>query len=107
MGQTQGKSVVEQEEMLSALACSVSSAAANGRKLAYGTAGFREKAEVLDHVCLRMGMIAALRAAATKQAVGLMVTASHNPVADNGLKAVDPDGGMLDQVSINWFEEFW
>lgn len=26
-----------------------------------------------------------------------MVTASHNPVEDNGLKLVDPDGGMLSQ----------
>lgn len=29
------------------------------------------------------------------QAVGVMVTASHNAVADNGLKMVDPSGGML------------
>lgn len=69
----------------------------DGFKFAYGTAGFREKATVLDGVCLRMGMLAGLRAMNTKKAVGLMVTASHNPVADNGLKAVDPDGGMLDQ----------
>ena len=25
----------------------------------------------------------------------MMVTASHNPVEDNGLKMVDADGGML------------
>ncbi len=25
-----------------------------------------------------------------------MVTASHNAVADNGIKMVDPDGGMLE-----------
>ena len=30
-------------------------------KLAYGTAGFRSKAELLDAVFLRMGMLAALR----------------------------------------------
>jgi phosphoacetylglucosamine mutase len=29
------------------------------------------------------------------QAVGIMVTASHNPEGDNGLKMVDPSGGML------------
>lgn len=24
-----------------------------------------------------------------------MVTASHNPMVDNGVKVIDPDGGML------------
>ena len=28
-----------------------------------------------------------------------MITASHNPVQDNGIKIVDPDGGML---AIEW-----
>lgn len=30
-------------------------------------------------------------------AVGLMVTASHNAEPDNGIKMVDPNGGMLSQ----------
>jgi len=63
----------------------------------YGTAGFREKAPVLNSVFVRMGLLAWLRAVDTNQAVGLMVTASHNPVQDNGIKLVDPDGGMLAQ----------
>lgn len=33
----------------------------------------------------------------TGMAVGLMVTASHNPEVDNGIKMVDPNGGMLSQ----------
>jgi phosphoacetylglucosamine mutase len=31
-------------------------------------------------------------------ATGLVVTASHNPVADNGVKLVDPSGYMLAQA---------
>ena len=64
--------------------------------LVYGTAGFRARAELLDSTFFRMGMLAALRSRSRGGlAVGLMVTASHNPEPDNGIKLVDFDGGML------------
>eukprot|EP00904_Undaria_pinnatifida_P011484 jgi/Undpi1/7466/HiC_scaffold_22.g09939.m1 len=65
--------------------------------LKYGTAGFRDRAEVLESTFLRMGMLAVLRSRKTGMAVGLMVTASHNAEVDNGIKMVDPSGGMLSQ----------
>ncbi|KAF4517174.1 hypothetical protein B566_EDAN005606 [Ephemera danica] len=65
------------------------------RVLQYGTAGFREKAQDLSHVLYRMGLLAAIRSTVAKGTVGIMVTASHNPVADNGVKLVDPSGEML------------
>ena len=66
--------------------------------LAYGTAGFRAKADILDSTFYRMGMLAVLRSRARGgRAVGLMVTASHNAEPDNGIKLVDTDGGMLHQ----------
>ncbi|XP_067900820.1 phosphoacetylglucosamine mutase isoform X2 [Heterodontus francisci] len=66
-----------------------------GLVLQYGTAGFRAKAEQLDHVMYRMGLLAVLRSKKTKSTIGVMVTASHNPEEDNGVKLVDPLGEML------------
>ena len=61
----------------------------------YGTAGFRGKASTLPQVCYRVGVVAALRSAQVSQYTGVMITASHNPVEDNGVKLVDSDGEML------------
>ncbi|NXG54423.1 AGM1 mutase, partial [Hemiprocne comata] len=66
-----------------------------GLTLHYGTAGFRAKAEQLDHVMFRMGLLAVLRSKAMVSTIGIMVTASHNPEEDNGVKLVDPLGEML------------
>lgn len=36
------------------------------------------------------------------QTVGIMITASHNPIDDNGVKVIDPMGGMLDATWENY-----
>ncbi|KAJ7103574.1 phosphoacetylglucosamine mutase [Mycena belliarum] len=63
----------------------------------YGTAGFRTIASVLDSVLFRVGVLAGLRSKKLDgKTIGVMVTASHNPEQDNGVKLVDPRGEMLD-----------
>uniref|UniRef100_A0A8C4EMD9 Phosphoacetylglucosamine mutase n=1 Tax=Dicentrarchus labrax TaxID=13489 RepID=A0A8C4EMD9_DICLA len=66
-----------------------------GLVLQYGTAGFRTNAKQLDHVMFRMGLLATLRSKKTEATIGVMVTASHNPEEDNGVKLVDPMGEMV------------
>ncbi|KAI1809660.1 phosphoglucomutase/phosphomannomutase domain-containing protein [Poronia punctata] len=69
-----------------------------GRVYRYGTAGFRMSADLLDGVTFRVGLLAALRSRKLKgQTIGVMITASHNPATDNGVKIVDPMGDMLEQ----------
>ncbi|CAG7851668.1 Phosphoacetylglucosamine mutase {ECO:0000303/PubMed:11004509} Short=PAGM; {ECO:0000269/PubMed:11004509}; AltName: Full=Acetylglucosamine phosphomutase; AltName: Full=N-acetylglucosamine-phosphate mutase {ECO:0000303/Ref.2} [Serendipita indica DSM 11827] len=65
----------------------------------YGTAGFRMKADRLDPVMFTVGIVAALRSKKLdSRVIGVMVTASHNPEEDNGVKLVDPRGEMLEQA---------
>ncbi|KAF5185486.1 Phosphoacetylglucosamine mutase [Thalictrum thalictroides] len=68
-----------------------------GVKISYGTSGFRADASILSSTVFRVGILAALRSIQTQSVIGLMITASHNQVSDNGIKIADPSGGMLTQ----------
>lgn len=51
------------------------------RHIAYGTAGFRDHAQYLEHVCLRVGIYMGLVAKLDNHKIlGIMITASHNPI---------------------------
>eukprot|EP00915_Cephaloidophora_sp_WS-2016_P008729 GHVH01012210.1.p1 GENE.GHVH01012210.1~~GHVH01012210.1.p1 ORF type:complete len:552 (+),score=73.06 GHVH01012210.1:64-1719(+) len=64
--------------------------------LIYGTAGFRDKASKLTHAMARCGAIAVLTSLQFGcKHVGMMITASHNPAPDNGVKLVSFDGSMV------------
>ena len=64
----------------------------------YGTAGFRMDASLLEFVVVAVGILAGLRSRKLNgQTIGIMITASHNPAKDNGVKLVDPQGEMLEQ----------
>lgn len=66
-------------------------------KPSYGTAGFRSDASVLASTVFRCGLLTAARSIILGQHCGLMITASHNPEQDNGVKIVEPSGEMLPQ----------
>ncbi|KAK5169884.1 Phosphoacetylglucosamine Mutase [Saxophila tyrrhenica] len=70
----------------------------DGADFVYGTAGFRMKADKLPSVAMTVGILAGLRSRKLHgQTIGVMITASHNPAEDNGVKIVDPQGEMLEQ----------
>jgi phosphoacetylglucosamine mutase len=70
----------------------------SGIALGYGTAGFRARADTLPWIMIRIGLLASLRSKVKQgQCIGAMITASHNPDHDNGVKLIDPHGEMLDQ----------
>jgi len=65
----------------------------------YGTSGFRMLADEMDAAAFRCGLFAAYYSGHVcgGQIVGAVLTASHNPVNDNGIKLVAPDGNLLDE----------
>ncbi|OII77606.1 phosphoacetyl glucosamine mutase [Cryptosporidium andersoni] len=68
--------------------------------LTYGTAGFRLNYESyptnLRQIVIYSTVIACLRSASEgNKWVGIIITASHNKIQDNGLKIIDISGSML------------
>ena len=65
-------------------------------RIGYGTAGFRCEDRLLEKIAYRVGLFVGSLSRAEKGATfGVMVTASHNELKDNGIKISEPSGHML------------
>jgi phosphoacetylglucosamine mutase len=88
----------------------------HGYKPEYGTAGFRSKAENIDAVVFRCSVLMSIRSKNTGKKCGIMITASHNPECDNGVKLIDYNGETIDDewqghatnlAQASTFNVFW
>ena len=64
-------------------------------QLSYGTAGFRYQAQVIIGIAYNIGQSCAVLSHQQQKPIGIMITASHNPYTDNGVKLMYYDGTML------------
>lgn len=63
----------------------------------YGTAGFRYNEKPMEAISFRVGLFMDYLAKYYyPDALGIVISASHNPKEDNGLKLINPEGEMLD-----------
>ena len=71
-------------------------------KYSYGTAGFRYPVKTIIEICESDDFAIAILTVMTlinlqkgDKTLGIMITASHNPSTDNGVKIINHNGGML------------
>lgn len=64
----------------------------------YGTAGFRYNAEKLDGIIFRCGVLMGINSILKEKNNGIIITASHNPECDNGVKLINHNGEMLSKT---------
>ncbi|OAG28818.1 phosphoacetylglucosamine mutase [Nematocida displodere] len=65
------------------------------RTVDFGTAGYRTESQVIADIVLRAYLVCLIRSSAENRPIGMVLTASHNPERDNGIKYVDSTGNMF------------
>lgn len=61
----------------------------------YGTSGFRFHHEIVESIAQKIGYVVAYLSSKNEKLYGIMITASHNPYQDNGVKIIDSNGDMI------------
>ena len=61
----------------------------------YGTSGFRYKSKTLINISNKIGRYLAYLASREDKYIGIIITASHNPACDNGVKIINSNGFLL------------
>lgn len=72
----------------------------------YGTSGFRRHHSIILNISEKIGLAIAQLVYYKKESFGIMITASHNHHADNGVKIMDQFGNMVTEDIENYMERY-
>lgn len=61
----------------------------------YGTSGFRFHHSIMKSIAEKVGEAVAILSIKNNNNYGIMITASHNPAEDNGIKLINNNGEMI------------
>ena len=64
----------------------------------FGTSGFRYKSHILLEIAFRIGQYLSYLSSKNDKYIGVIITASHNHYADNGVKIINYDGNLLNEI---------
>lgn len=72
----------------------------------YGTSGFRFHSKKIIGISEKIGTAIAMLSSFNNNVYGIMITASHNPHYDNGVKIINSKGEMINEYEEKTVEEF-
>ena len=64
----------------------------------FGTSGFRYKSHILLEIAFRIGQYLSYLSSKNDKYIGVIITASHNHYTDNGVKIINYNGNLLNEI---------